>query len=228
MGHYFQIKEKIWNLYYKTDHRARKSNPAKLCIKPSLPPKETDMNVKAFALAIALSFPSIALADDVCSTSKYNQVLPVKSGLIGKTASQAKRVLRKAFGPSVKITEQKGGSLGLDFPKSKQDTFDLGVALVRNGVVYGLVMSYSNRFQDRLGGPASALSIVGKGIKKKVGGAADSKEIDKGLRFFWIEHEGMDMTLTGQDPYKILLRVECNPLMKKLADQAAESVNLGF
>lgn len=184
--------------------------------------------ILATLFATLLNPLSTALAKHKCNTAPYTNVMPAHAGItFGMSAKNAKAALERMYGNQALVLS-KGSDIHVKFFKHKQEIFDQIALTTLNGVVIKMVWSYSNKFQDSLGGPRPALETVLGKLKEKIGVFTNIDQIDKGAKIIWDTKDDLYLVLLGRDPYTIVLAFTCETLEDELQKKAQNSANLGF
>lgn len=184
--------------------------------------------ILATLFATLLTPLSTALAKHKCNTAPYTNVMPSHVGLtFGMSAKNAKAALERLYGSRALVLNN-GSEIKVKFFNHKQKIFDEIILITMNDVVIKMLWSYSNKFQDSLGGPRSSLeTILGK-LKEKIGVFTKADEVEKGAKFLWDTKDDLYLVLLGRDPYTIVLGFTCETLESQLKKKAQNSANLGF
>jgi len=181
-----------------------------------------------FLVAFLLACASRAEAKNTCNTAPYTKVMPAHTGLtFGMSINDAYKAAERTYGRKAIVRRDKGNVI-VNIRGSQQDIFDQIAFIQLNGRVVTMAWSYANSFQDKLGGPAEALTTLVKKVKSVIGLADDASKIDKGFKFMWNEKGGLSATITGEDPYKIFFKFTCESLESSERTKMRQSVNLGF
>lgn len=174
---------------------------------------------------ISFSFmTSFAFANptDTCQNSPHLQVSPLHKKIsYGMSKSQVKSKLGASFGP---ISNFESG-LVIRSPKAP---YDMIIMAFRDDHLVGVFYSYSNAFQDSVGGPFKTVVLVRDKFKEKFGLPDDATKTDKGVKLTWKANKGALLELTGEDPYKVTYTVKCEQLIDSLDAKARRGANVGF
>ncbi len=177
------------------------------------------------ALSLLLT-PLSALAE-TCSKTKYS--LLTQDVKFGDTKDVALQALKKAYqGKALVKYEQEKSQITVTFNAKNRDMFDLVFFNVVGGVVTRISWSYSNAFQDKLGGPSDALVSLVKKARDKYGMNDTSNKVDNGFELTWGVDEGASLEIVGRDPYFVSVRIECETLDTEMKEKEAKSTNFGF
>jgi len=177
------------------------------------------------ALSLLLS-PMSALAE-TCSKTKFS--LLTQEVKLGDTKDAALQALKKAYqGKAVVKHDQEKSQITLTFNAKNRDMFDLVFFNLLGGVVTRISWSYSNAFQDKLGGPGDALMSVVKKAREKYGMNSTSNKVDNGFELGWEADDGATLEIIGRDPYFVSVRIECETLEAEMKEKEAKSTNFGF
>jgi hypothetical protein len=178
--------------------------------------------------AFLLACTPKAEAKNTCNTAPYTKVMPAHVGLtFGMSIDDAYKAAERIYGRKGIVRRDKGNVI-VNIRGSQQDLFDQIAFIQLNGRVVTMAWSYANSFQDKLGGPAEALTTLVKKVKAEIGLADDARKIDSGFKFVWNEKGGLSTTITGEDPYKIFFRFTCETLEEAERAKVRQNVNLGF
>lgn len=174
---------------------------------------------------ISLSFMISAVSaapTNTCQNSPYLEVSPVHKKIsYGMSKSQVKSKLKRSFGL---ITNFDNG-LVIRRPSAP---YDIIIMAFRDDHLVGVFYSYSNSFQDSVGGPFKAVVLVRDKFKEKFGLPDDAVKTDKGVKLSWKTNKGAALELTGEDPYKVTYTVKCEQLIDSLDAKARRGANVGF
>ena len=174
---------------------------------------------------ISLSFMTsfaFATPTNTCSSSPHLKVSPLhKTISYGMSKSQVKSKLKRSFGSVTNFDN------GLIIRKPKAP-YDMIIMAFREDHLVGVFYSYSNAFQDSVGGPFKAVVLVRDKFKEKFGLPDDATKTDKGVKLTWKLNKGAALELTGEDPYKVTYTVKCEQLIDSLDAKARRGANVGF
>lgn len=170
----------------------------------------------------------IALADGVCSSSKWTPIdTTVKYGDSVKTALAK---LKSKYGNTASVSLDKDtGNILVGFAHNNRKIFDIIAYMVMEDTVYKVVFSYSNPFQSSFGGLSPAVVALAKKMIERVGEKADDVK-QEGPEFLahWDQNDGAVMEVYGKDPNVLLLRFTCETLEQTLQQKKRSSTNFGF
>lgn len=174
---------------------------------------------------ISLSFmtsAAFAAPANTCTDSPHLKVSPLhKTISYGMSKSQVKAKLKRSFGPVTNFDN------GLIIRKPKAP-YDMIIMAFREDHLVGVFYSYSNSFQDSVGGPYKALVLIRDKFKDSFGLPDDAKKTDKGFQITWKVNKGAALILTGEDPYRVNYSVKCEDLIDSLDAKARKGANVGF
>lgn len=176
--------------------------------------------------AVFMSTGTAVFAQETCGKSKYT--LPVDFVTYGMDIKTVDAAIRKKY-PKYNI-EKQDGNLVLVFPQDNRPVFDMNAFIFFEGKLVAVKISYSNQFQDGLGGPSKALMSVLKKFVEKFGKADDISELDdkKGYLAVWEVNEGGEVRVIGKDPYTIIATFACKALEEEIRAEKAAKTNFGF
>jgi len=170
---------------------------------------------------------SVAFADPTCSTTKwkmFDEHIP-----FGTATKDAVKILKKVYANTANVTIE-DGNVVVTFKQQNRATFDLIIYLAQDGIIFKVSYSYSNRFQESMGGLAKAFTALSKKIIARVGEKADNAEKvgDDAFLASWNTNGGARQEVFAKDPNLLTVRFICDELEQSLAQKRVDNANFGF
>ena len=180
--------------------------------------------------AACLALVPSAHAKHSCDSAPYTAVMPAHKGLTyGMSFAKAKRTLRKMYKSTGKGTlKSNDHSITVNIRRGHQKIFDQVYFRFTNGVLTRMAWSYSDLFQQRMGGAGDAFIAILTRIKDKVGGADRNTKEDGTIKFIWNARQGLSIVGAGKDPNMLFLTFNCDSLEEEEKAKVRSSTNMGF
>lgn len=176
-----------------------------------------------------LCTPITANAEEWCKDSKTQPISEMRIPF-NTTWKEAKKKLRASYRGTATIDFNEDTQFALvSYKQSKRSIFDMHGYAFRAGRLHMVTFSYSNRFQEKLGGIAEAFRALASKLIERFDGEKADDVSQEGAKVvaIWNSHP-IHVELSGKDPNAVLLRFQCRPLADHLSKKASESVNMGF
>ena len=165
-------------------------------------------------------------AAKTCQTLHFKS--PVEGSIkFGMKKAEAEAALKKAYktaiGRSLDETRTK-------FVIPNHKTLDGIILEYTLGVVTKIVASYSNQFQDQLGGHGPASVTLLKQLIAKYGDPDSNEPFnnDKAIKVFWKKNGQVMFLVVNEDGRVLFLISECDELKVDLTENAGKQANFGI
>lgn len=185
--------------------------------------------IRILFVFLFLCTPMTATAEEWCKDSKTQPISEMRIPFNTTWADAKKKLPTEYRGiATIKFDEDKQFAL-VSYRDSKKSIFDMHGYAFRAGHLHMATFSYSNQFQDKVGGIVEAFRAIASKLIERFGGekADDVSQEGGKVVAIWNSHP-VHVELSAKDPNAVLLRFQCSPLADHLSKKASEAVNMGF
>lgn len=187
------------------------------------------MSVLAALVVMALNLVSaVASPLSECASSKHQPIAEIQVPW-GTEYSKAYSLLKKQYLGRAVVSKQSAQEIKVNFRPSKSDLFDFMSFKFTEGQLTFVGISYSDKFQRRMGGIMDAWKLLAKKLIERYSEKADSVDSPRNdtLVATW-KSQPVRTELYGKDPNSLFLKTQCSPLREQLEAKVRSRVDVGF
>lgn len=161
--------------------------------------------MRILLLSLVVLMSGVAAAEPPCGETKYKPA--IQGFFYGMSKPLFSALIQEVY-PKARVIEQSEEIIKVQFPKGNLP-FDLMAAKFTQSKLRLLSISYSNEFQEALGGSEKARGYLLERMKDRFGEFLESRKIEGGVRFTWARNLGGSLEVTAKEPYTLYITYEC-------------------